>query len=370
MVFDPYKALYIHIPFCKKRCRYCDFSTEAVDVDSPLIDDYVEQLILDIRHAGKEGKLSAIETVYLGGGTPSYIGLKRLAQILYTLGLSMHLTDEVEVSMEANPESLTEPMVRDIWALGVNRLSIGVQSLHDDVLQRLGRIHDAHRALEAIEIAQTRFENVSVDMMCAIPGQTGEMFCEDLQRVVDAGVKHVSVYPLTVEEGTAFDDMVRAGLMEEAPQDDQALFMAMAASVLEPAGLQRYEVASYARPGFACRHNQAYWTGKPYLGFGPSAVTMTQNDQRRMRIQDGEVVDDLDRRQMCAEDLMLKMRMSCGISDEDVASASLLLPDLPRTIHDLELKSIIEHVDGRWIPTLGGWLCGNELYGEMYALAP
>ena len=134
MAYDPYKALYLHIPFCVRRCGYCDFTTSAVERDSPAIDEYVESLVMDIRRASREGKLGAIETVYLGGGTPSYIGMRRLSMLLYALSMSMHLEPEVECTMEANPESLTERMVRDIWALGVNRLSIGVQSFDDGLL--------------------------------------------------------------------------------------------------------------------------------------------------------------------------------------------------------------------------------------------
>ena len=170
MAYDPYKALYLHIPFCVKRCGYCDFATSAVERDSPIIDEYVESLVMDIRRASREGKLGAIETVYLGGGTPSYIGMRRLSMLLYALSMSMHLEPEVECTMEANPESLTAPMVRDIWALGVNRLSLGVQSFDDEVLRILGRAHDAEAARAAVRAAQERFENVSVDLMCGIPG--------------------------------------------------------------------------------------------------------------------------------------------------------------------------------------------------------
>ncbi|MFR1167105.1 MAG: radical SAM protein [Adlercreutzia equolifaciens] len=143
-----------------KRCGYCDFATSAVERDSPIIDEYVESLVMDIRRASREGKLGAIETVYLGGGTPSYIGMRRLSMLLYALSMSMHLEPEVECTMEANPESLTAPMVRDIWALGVNRLSLGVQSFDDEVLRILGRAHDAEAARAAVRAARALRERV------------------------------------------------------------------------------------------------------------------------------------------------------------------------------------------------------------------
>lgn len=370
MPHDPYGAVYLHIPFCKKRCDYCDFATDAVDLGDRAVRIYVDDLLLQIRRTGKAGDLKDARTVYIGGGTPSYLGQKYLTEILYMLGLSVNLTDDMEVSMEANPDSLTGPLVKDIWALGVNRLSIGVQSFDDAVLATLGRVHDGRAALDAIAAAQTRFANVSVDLMCGIPGQTLEGFLDDVRRAVDAGVTHVSVYPLTVERGTPLAKKIRRRKLPDVDEDVQADMMAAAAEVLADAGFHRYEVASYALPGFECRHNIAYWTGVPYLGIGRSAVTMTQNAQRRMRVQDGVVVDDLDPRQMLAEDLMLGMRMSRGVPDGQVAHAALSLPGLPETLDDLAAKGLVVHEGGRWMPTDRGWLCGNELYGPLYDLAP
>ena len=370
MAHDPYKALYLHIPFCVKRCGYFDLATTAAAADAPAMDEYVESLVLDIRRASKEGELGALETVYIGGGTPSHLGIARLSSLLYALSLSMHLTPEVECTMEANPESLTVPMVRDIWALGVNRLSIGVQSFDDGVLRRLGRAHDGDGARRAVAAAQARFENVSVDLMCGIPGQSAASFEASVREAVSLGVTHVSVYPLTIEPHTPFDRAVMRGEMAEPDEDEEAAAMEAARLILENAGFQRYEVASYARPGFESRHNTAYWTGAPYLGLGASAVTMTQNADRRMRVQDGRVVDDLDARQMAAEDLMLAMRMARGVADETVAAAAKRLPDAPAVFDELAALGLVRHVGGRWRPTDVGWLCGNELYGRLLDLAP
>ncbi|MEC4294257.1 radical SAM family heme chaperone HemW [Adlercreutzia shanghongiae] len=385
MGYDPYKALYLHIPFCVRRCGYCDFATSAVERDSPVIDEYVESLVMDIRRASKEGKLGALETVYLGGGTPSYIGMRRLSMLLYALSMSMHLEPEVECTMEANPESLDGNMVRDIWALGVNRLSIGVQSFDDEVLSILGRAHDAEGARAAVRTAQERFENVSVDLMAGIPGQSAESFAESVREAVSLGVAHLSVYPLTIEPHTPFDAAIMRGEMAEPDDDVEAEAMETAARILDDAGFHRYEVASYAKPGFESRHNTAYWTGAPYLGLGRSAVTMTQNEMRRMRVQDGRVVDDLNARQMAAEDLMLAMRMARGASDEQVAKAAAIIDGqrsgddraplsaegtVPAAFDELASLGLAVHEGGRWRPTDTGWLCGNELYGRLLDLAP
>ncbi|MBO4352261.1 MAG: radical SAM family heme chaperone HemW, partial [Eggerthellaceae bacterium] len=266
MPHDPYKALYLHIPFCVKRCGYCDFATKAIDRDDEEIDRYVEQLVLDIRRYSKQDELGQIESVYIGGGTPSHIGLRRLSSLLYALSVSVDLTREgLEFTMEANPESLDANMVRDIWALGVNRLSIGVQSFDDEVLQILGRAHDAREARDAVRMAHERFDNVSIDLMCGIPGQSLESFESSLEEAVDLGVKHVSVYPLTIESFTKFEELVIAGEMEEPDDDVEAEHMEAAERLLAQAGFMRYEVANYAIPGFESKHNSSYWTGVPYI---------------------------------------------------------------------------------------------------------
>ena len=382
MPHDPYKALYIHLPFCVKRCGYCDFATEAVPAASPAIDEYVEGLVLELRRKSREGELGAIETAYLGGGTPSHVGAARLTSLLYALSTGMHLEPEVECTMEANPESLTAPMVRDIWALGVNRLSIGVQSFDDEVLRILGRAHDAEAARAAGQAAQKRFRNVSVDLMGGIPGQSLASFEASVREAVALGVTHVSVYPLAIEPHTPFDRAVMRGEMPEPDDDVEAACMEAASRILEEAGFIRYEVASYARPGFASRHNTAYWTGVPYLGLGRSAATMTQNAERRMRVQDGQVVDDLNARQMAAEDLMLGMRRANGVSDARVTAAAAVIDgadagspggevrSVAEAFAELSALGLVEHAGGRWRPTERGWLCGNELYGRLLDLAP
>lgn len=370
MPHDPYKALYIHIPFCVKRCGYCDFCTSAVARDAPEMDDYVEDLVMQIRRKSKEGELGALETVYIGGGTPSHLGLSRLSSLLYALALSMHLTPEVECTMEANPESLTERMVHDIWAMGVNRLSLGVQSFDDDVLAILGRAHTAQEAIDAVKMAKGRFENVSVDLMAGIPGQSAESFIRSVETAIELGVKHVSVYPLAIEPGTPFDRAIMRGQMEEPDEDVEADMMEAAGRILQSAGFHRYEVANYALPGFESRHNSAYWSGVPYLGLGRSATTMTQNRERRMRVCDGQVVDDLNPAQMRAEDLMLAMRMARGVTEAQVWESAKLLPRAPEVFQELEELGLVRREEDRLKPTNRGWLCGNELYGRILDLAP
>lgn len=367
--WDPYQALYIHIPFCKQRCNYCDFTTQAIYQDSPIIDEYLDRLISEIRMHSNNGLLGSIRTVYLGGGTPSYIGNKRLSSLLYALSVSMHLTPEVECTLEANPDSLTSAMVKDLYALGVNRISLGVQSFDDRLLTVLGRIHSSDDAKVAIDRAHQRFANVSIDLMCGLPGQTEESFQNDLEEALSLGVTHISVYPLTIEEGTPFDALCNQGKLT-FDEDLGAQLMDLASSYLTSKGMLHYEVASYAFEGYESRHNSAYWNGIPYLGLGTGAVSMRQNELCRQRFTDKEIEEELDIFQMTAEDLMLGMRMSKGIADEDIEITQILLPELPNTLCSLMKEGYVVHEDYRWKPTHKGWLFGNHLYGALLNLAP
>ena len=370
MPHDPYKALYIHIPFCVKKCKYCDFDSSAINANSPEIDAYVEDLVCQIRRVSKQGELAAIETVYLGGGTPSYIGSRRLSSLLYALSHFMRLEPDMECTMEANPESINQRLVNDVWALGVNRISLGVQSFDDAVLTLLGRAHSANVAREAIRIAKSRFSNISVDLMCGIPGQSLASFSHSVNEAIRLGVTHISIYPLTIEPGTAFFHDVVKGVLDEPDEDLQAQCMLRAEQQLEAAGFKRYEVASYAQPGFECKHNIAYWTGVSYLGLGRSAATMTQNSTRRMRKKDTLITDDLNAAQMRAEDLMLAMRMACGVSIATVEQSKVLLPKVGEVFDDLCRLGLCKQESNRYMPTQKGWLCGNELYGRIFDLAP
>ncbi len=362
-------SLYLHIPFCVRKCAYCDFHSCATS-DAKRMDAWLEDMVRTIRKASKEGLLGSLSTVYIGGGTPTHLGLSRITELLYTLSLSMHLTPEVECSMEANPESLDERMVKDVFALGVTRISLGVQSFDDGVLQTLGRPHDAAQARTAIQAIKTRFTNFSIDLMCAIPGQSTEMVEESVREAIALGVPHVSVYPLTFEEGTPLSQRLRAGEVDEPDSEVAALHMEAAERLLLAAGYQRYEVASYAKPGHECRHNMAYWTGVPYLGLGEGAVTMRQNASCRQRLEGGEVIETLDAAQMLAEDLMLGMRMTSGVSASEVSLCDCVLDGCQACFDRMVELGLVVLSEGRYKPTQLGWLYGNEIYSRILDLAP
>ena len=267
-----YRALYLHIPFCRAKCLYCDFDSRALTgcALEEAIGAYCEGLSAQVDAHGNAGELSEVETVYVGGGTPSLLG----GRLVGLVDLVRSYCEPVEFTCEANPESFTLDLAQALRAAGVTRISLGVQSLNASELKAIGRIHSAEQAMLAVAQAKAAGFSTSCDVMCGLPGQTLDTFAETLRSLVTLNPDHVSVYPLQLEEGTPLARMEEAGEMEVPDEDFQAQCMDLAAEVLEEAGYERYEVASYAKPGHRCRHNIAYWTGKPYLGLGRSAASM------------------------------------------------------------------------------------------------
>lgn len=267
-----YRALYLHVPFCRAKCLYCDFDSRALTgcALEEAIGAYCEGLSAQVDAHGNAGELSEVETVYVGGGTPSLLGGRLVGLVDYVRAYC----EPVEFTCEANPESFTLDLAQALRAAGVTRISLGVQSLNASELKAIGRLHSAEQAMLAVAQAKAAGFSTSCDVMCGLPGQTLDTFAETLRSLVALNPDHVSVYPLQLEEGTPLARMEEAGEMEVPDEDFQAQCMDLAAEVLEEAGYERYEVASYAKPGHRCRHNIAYWTGKPYLGLGRSAASM------------------------------------------------------------------------------------------------
>lgn len=389
------EALYVHIPFCAERCAYCDFDTSACDDDARM-DAYVDALCVQLRRAAKAGLLAGVKTVFIGGGTPTHLGMRRLNTLIYTISLSVNLENVDEFTIEANPESIDARMVADLFALGVDRFSIGAQSFDDVVLAGYGRIHDAATVDVALDAVRTRTDNVSIDLICGGPRQSMGSWKASLMHAVEHGIPHVSVYPLMLEAGTPLAKAVDAELEEVADDEMQADMMLVAEDVFESAGLVRYEVASYAMPGYECLHNIAYWSGKEYLGLGAGAASMLSgttaklaldagifdaNDVDAARVRFSMPFDDiaysdalgclevepelLNAYEAQVEDLMLGMRRSVGVSQEQVRSVAGA-SDVFEHLMELGLVSFHE---GRFLPTERGWLMGNEIYGAIWNLA-
>lgn len=405
------EALYLHIPFCQSKCAYCDFDSVAASS----LDDaraaqacYLDRLTNRVDAFGTAGLLDGVRTVYIGGGTPSLLGM-RLVELVRSV---MQWCAPEEFTCEANPESFTSSLALQLARAGVTRISLGVQSLQEEELKAVGRIHGTTQALEAIYYAKDAGLDVSCDLMCGLPLQTQDSWAKSVAGLIEAGPCHVSIYPLTVEDGTPLALKVDSGRLVLPDEDEQADEMELARRFLVEAGFAPYEVASYALPGHACRHNIAYWTGIEYLGLGRSAASMLSRDTFRMSSSlfsdlaplDGAArirvlqtddaasafeIEQLGIREAMAEDLMLACRMTCGIPQELLLRASAvfgkqIVADTCARAIELGLATWeapdgenyvdassggVDLFPGALAPTQQGWLEGNELFGLFWNLA-
>ena len=369
--------------------------------------NYVKALKHQLDEAAQLGLLAATKTVYMGGGTPSLLG-QDAADLAQNVSA---LTQLSEFSMEANPDSLSDDLLANLSKGGVTRISLGVQSFNDNELKRLGRIHSADLAYDRVLAAKEHGYDVSVDLMCAIPEQTESSWEYSLSKFISLGVDHVSVYPLTIEDGTALAKQTQDKDTPWNAYDVQADRMQAASKTLQAAGFERYEVASYARNQKSCKHNKMYWTGESYLGLGTSAASMLTASEYDMfakvnaslpkrpqnavrarlvvldaprKIGEGASlfstefdVEFLTHREAVAEDLMLHARLMEPISpallveSELVFGASRLQDVLDLCVHDGLLDCVYaDALDGAktYRPTEKGWLLGNELYGRLWDL--
>lgn len=259
-------GIYIHIPFCKQACHYCDFHfSTSLKKKAALVNALCKELILK-----KEGQ-SVIETVYFGGGTPSLLTAEEFQKILKTVQKSYHVAHNAEITVEANPDDITEEKLKAWQASGVNRLSIGVQSFFEEDLTLMNRAHNANEALQSIELAQRYFDNISIDLIYGIPGLTHERWQQNLQQTLALEIPHISSYALTVEPYTALKTFIEKGKIKPVDEAMARQQYEMLVYTLEKAGYTNYEFSNFGQPGYFSQNNTAYWLGKPYVGIGPSA---------------------------------------------------------------------------------------------------
>jgi oxygen-independent coproporphyrinogen-3 oxidase len=265
-------GIYIHIPFCERKCIYCDFySVENLN----LIDRFTESLLKEIEIFSIEADFfndSIFDTIYFGGGTPSLLEPAQIEKILNKLSQSFKISSNPEITLETNPGTVDKRKLLEFKNLGVNRISFGVQSFFDDDLKFLGRIHTGEDAFKCVNDSfEVGFENVSIDLIFGLPGQTVEKWLENLKFAVSLNVPHISAYNLIVERGTPLHELFSLGKVEIPEDEIQAQLYERTIDFLENAGYVHYEVSNYAFEGFECRHNLKYWQYENYIGFGPSA---------------------------------------------------------------------------------------------------
>ena len=274
-------GIYVHIPFCQRKCIYCDFySVGARLADWP---GYVDALLAELRARVAELPASA-DTLYIGGGTPSLMPAPEFRRLASEL--CRYVKPDAEFTVEVNPDDVTHDRARMWREAGVNRVSMGVQTLDDNLLRFIGRRHTARQALDAYALLRPVFDNISLDLIFGLPGQTRESLAQTLQQFIDLRPEHISAYSLMYEERTALTRMRDSGRISEADDVDSESMFRMISSRLAEAGYEQYEISNYSLPGRRSRHNASYWSGEPYIGLGPGAHSYDGLRTRRANLPD------------------------------------------------------------------------------------
>lgn len=405
-------SVYIHIPFCVRKCLYCDFNSYAGK--EALFESYVEALRAEIRLGAAQYPDAGISTVYFGGGTPTVLPPERLADIVNEVRESFHVAPDAEITIEANPggsavggcqpsaigrfrkrAGLPLPPFRGEAGRGVgtirtpqsalrnlfNRLSLGIQSLCDDELRLLGRPHTSEEAVRAFSDARRAgFQNISLDLMYGIPGQTLESWRRTLDGVLQLGPEHVSLYSLTVEEGTPFFAMRAAGQLSPPDEDAEADMYEEAIRTLTAAGFEHYEISNFAKPGFECRHNIIYWRNQPYFGFGAGATSYLEGvrathvptvEEYIRRIQAGKdttaAEECLAGRAAMGETMFLGLRMLRGVDERVFSERYGAAPQtvFHEEIEELVSRGLLESENGSLRLTHTGLLFADNVFAQF-----
>ncbi|MGN1156744.1 MAG: radical SAM family heme chaperone HemW [Agathobacter sp.] len=328
-----YMQLYVHIPFCVKKCSYCDFLSFSCDEKTQM--EYADALMREIEAYGLECKDYMVDTIYIGGGTPSWLNEDKLVEIMDTIYRNFMVLTDAEVSMECNPGTVTASKLQKYRMAGINRLSIGLQSADNEELKILGRIHTFEQFIKTYELARNAgFSNINVDIISGIPYQTTEKFLKTLQKVVRLKPNHISAYSLIIEKGTPFYDSYKfdavkqeAGMQTEVlPTEDEVYrIYKMTQDYLKRAGYEQYEISNFAQPGFECEHNIGYWTRRNYLGLGLGAASLIENVrytntkdfyEYMKNPKEGRVAEAVSRKAQMEEFMFLGLRMNAGVTRE------------------------------------------------------
>ena len=367
-------GLYVHIPFCKKKCNYCDFCSFA-DLDGGVRARYLRALAEEISsYRGEEHP--PVDTVFLGGGTPSLLTPTELEDLFSVLQKTFRILPDAEVSAEANPGTLDREKLEAFRRVGVNRLSIGLQSIHDGELAALGRIHTYADFLDAYHLAREGgIENIGVDLMYAFPTQTAASFHETLAAVTALSPEHISAYGLIVEDGTPFGENRERLLLPS--EDEEVEMYEDACRTLAAAGYRHYEVSNYAKPGFECRHNLRYWHAEEYLGFGVAAHSYYRGERfansrdflaySQGKCKQYRTKERIDRENEAEEYTMLALRTSEGIdlSLYEKRFSHSFLSGREDAVRRFVAAGVARLADGHFAFTERGFYIGNSLTAEL-----
>lgn len=366
--------LYVHIPFCVRKCQYCDFLSGPSDEETK--DRYIEALLKEIR-AAEHTEDYEIVSVFIGGGTPSALKAEAIASIMRTLQEQFFFCEDAEVTIEANPGTVDLEKLTIYRNVGINRLSLGLQSTDAEELKLLGRIHSYEEFLKSYEWArEAGFSNINIDLMFAIPGQTGEAWRQHLYQVAELNPEHISAYSLIIEEGTPFAEQN----LDLPDEDTEYQMYEDTAEILERYGYRQYEISNYAKQGYMCRHNAGYWQRREYLGFGLGASSlyggMRFSNTRRMQeyLKESRNPDQirkdvtvLSRNERIEEFMFLGLRMTEGISEKKFEeNFDVRLMDVYGDIlQKYEETGFMEHIETKWRLTRKGIHVSNHILADF-----
>ena len=366
--------LYVHIPFCVRKCQYCDFLSGPSDEETK--DRYIEALLKEIR-AAEHTEDYEIVSVFIGGGTPSALKAEAIASIMRTLQEQFFFCEDAEVTIEANPGTVDLEKLTIYRNVGINRLSLGLQSTDAEELKLLGRIHSYEEFLKSYEWArEAGFSNINIDLMFAIPGQTGEAWRQHLYQVAELNPEHISAYSLIIEEGTPFAEQN----LDLPDEDTEYQMYEDTAEILERYGYRQYEISNYAKQGYMCRHNAGYWQRREYLGFGLGASSLYRgmrfSNTRRMQeyLKESRNPDQIRkdvtvllRNERIEEFMFLGLRMTEGISEKKFEeNFDVRLMDVYGDIlQKYEETGFMEHIETKWRLTRKGIHVSNHILADF-----
>lgn len=369
-------SLYVHIPFCRSRCNYCDFFL-VTRLDH--LDAYFKALSLETALRSGELKGRTVNAIHFGGGTPSLVPLHYLVAWLEQISALCTFADDIEIAFEANPEDLEDRVMKDMRAAGITRMSLGVQSFVPEKLASLGRRHTSSQAADVTSAASGIFNSVSVDLICGVPGETAAMWVSDLHAALELLPQHISVYMLSLEPKTLLHRNVSTGLVTVPDEGVQASMYELALAKLEPQGYLHYEVSNFCLPGHHSRYNLASWKREEYLGFGPSAHSFLRSSAEEIRFANvssllryiakpGKVLafrEKLSDEERFTEQVFLSLRINSGLDVEFLRKENKLGHRLSQTIDRFAGKGWVRLHDGRLYLTGKGFLFADLIAGEL-----
>jgi oxygen-independent coproporphyrinogen-3 oxidase len=351
-------GLYIHVPFCVRKCLYCDFV--SVPIEKNLVEKYLSALEKEVKLRCRN--LRPV-TIYIGGGTPTALPEKDLQTLLRIITANLNLSQITEFTVEANPGTLSQKKVKILKNAGVNRVSVGAQSFNNSALKTLGRIHTPQQTVQSVEILRkSDFQNINLDLIFSVPGTTPKLWEKDLQCAVSLKPRHISTYCLTYEKGTVLAQKSRTGSIDPVPEKEEAAMYKTAIKILSDAGYRQYEISNFAIPSFECRHNLDTWNYREYIGLGPGAVSFIAG--RRMRngsdiLKYCELTENrgsaatrsehLTGKRKAGEVVMLALRTISGITESEFAQRTglSLTAEFAKEIKDLSEQKLVSFSRGR-----------------------